>query len=295
MRLISFGHRGRERAGVLVGGGVVPISALDPREPDSVRELLRNKRLPHLLDALRHYSGKVISLSDIRIGPPVPDPLKILCVGLNFAKHATEQGMTSPSDPLVFCKTPNALAGPYDDVRIPDAGCGMDYEVELAVVIGLRTCGICEGAAMQAVAGFMVANDVTARLWQLQDGQYYRSKSCDTFYPCGPTLVTTDEIDDYQSMRLQTSVNGQIRQDAPVGDMIHQVPAVIAYISRQITLEPGDIISMGSPPGSGGFMDPPTYITAGDKVECTISAIGKIANRFTGGSQSRPQCGTGRA
>jgi 2-keto-4-pentenoate hydratase/2-oxohepta-3-ene-1,7-dioic acid hydratase in catechol pathway len=281
MRLISFGNRGNEEAGVLIDDRVVAIRDLDPAEPRSVRQLLGQHRLPHIRQLVREYAPMGVPIHSVRIGPPIPDPSKILCVGLNFRGHASEQRMISPKNPLVFCKSPNALAGPYDDVLMPNDARGVDFEIELAVVIGTRISAARPDEVMAAIAGFMVGNDVTERIWQREDVQYYHAKSCDTFYPCGPALVTSDEIDDYRKLRLMTVIDGMIRQDASAGDLIHHIPEAIAYISRDITLEPGDIVSMGSPAGSGGFQDPPTYLRAGDVVECAITGIGMLRNRFS--------------
>jgi 2-keto-4-pentenoate hydratase/2-oxohepta-3-ene-1,7-dioic acid hydratase in catechol pathway len=283
MRLVSFGERGAERAGVIHGELVVPIGLLEPGGPTTVRALLADGGVPRIRERLDGWSGGGVPLAGVRLGPPVTDPLKIICVGLNYRGHAEEQKKPWPKVPLLFCKTPNTLAGCADDIPLPREDCKPDYEVELAVVIGRRTRGADPADALRSVAGYMVANDVSARRWQHDDGQWFRAKSCDGFFPCGPALVTADEAGEVSEMRLTTTIGGAVLQDALGSDLIHPVAALIAYISRDLTLEPGDIISTGTPAGVGCWRTPPRFLAPGDVVECVIGPLGRLANRVVAG------------
>lgn len=278
MRLISFGPVGTEQPGILLADGIVPVAALGPDWPRTARGLIAGGRLH---EAAARATGVATRLdpAGVRLGPPVPQAGKIICIGLNYADHAAEQGKEHPAEPLLFCKTGNTLSGCRDDIPHPQAEVFLDYEVELVVCIGTRASGVTREDAMDHVAGFMVGNDVSARRWQRGDGQWYRGKSCDGFFPCGPALVTPDEIGAIADLRLTTHVNGVLRQDATASLLIHDVAAVIAHISADITLEPGDLISTGTPCGVGAFLQPPVALAAGDEVVCAISGLGELRNR----------------
>ena len=290
MRLVSFGPRGSERAGILVDDGraMVPVARLDPALPDNVRLLIAGGHLPRL--AALSPGGPRLPVSGLRLGPPVTDPGKIICIGLNYRGHATEQNKPWPERPLLFAKAASALAGPADDIVLPAEDCGPDFEVELIAVIGRGGRRIAEAQALDHVAGWMVGNDVSARHWQKADGQWFRAKSCDTFFPCGPALVTADEVADHRSLRLTTTISGEVLQDSLASDLIHGVAALIAYISRDLTLEPGDLISTGTPAGVGCYRTPQRFLTPGDVVECAItglsatSALGVLRNRVSAGT-----------
>jgi 2,4-diketo-3-deoxy-L-fuconate hydrolase len=284
MRIVSFGERGAERAGVLIKDGteVVPVHDLDPSLPEKVRALIQGQHLGRIAERLKRSHIHGIARHAVRLGPPITDPSKIICVGLNYKGHATEQNKPWPEKPLLFAKAPSALCGHDDGIELPSEDAHVDYEVELAVVIGRRCRRIAESLAMDFVAGYMVANDVSARAWQHSDGQWFRAKSSDTFFPCGPALVTTDEVEDPTTLRLTTTLDGLIVQDAAVSDLIHDIPKLIATISRDMTLEPGDIISTGTPAGVGCYRKPPRFLVAGDEVVCAIGGgcdIGQLRNR----------------
>ena len=279
MRLVSYGQPGRERAGILLEQAVIPLEELEPGIT-SVRMALAENRLGAMAKKLAAWKGKTLPLSMLRLGAPVPDARKIICIGLNYRGHAIEQKKPWPKQPLLFAKTTNTLVGPYDDILVP-ADCKGDYEVELAVVIGRRTKAATAAEALEAIGGYMVANDVSARRWQHEDGQWYRAKSCDTFFPCGPCLVTPDEISNRSQLQLTTTIDGQVLQDALLSDLIHPIEQLICHISRHITLEPGDIISTGTPAGVGAFRSPPRFLAAGELVECAISSLGALKNRVT--------------
>jgi 2,4-didehydro-3-deoxy-L-rhamnonate hydrolase len=284
MRVVSFGARGQEQAGVLSANGtrVIPVAALDPSLPTNVRALIAGYHLPRLASLLTCTDESGIALADIRLGPPVTDPSKVVCIGLNFKGHAAEQNKPWPEHPLLFAKAPTALCGPTDDIVLPDEDCGPDYEVELVAVIGQRARNVAAKNALAHVVGYCVGNDVSGRTWQKSDGQFFRAKSCDTFFPCGPALVTADEITNLPALRLTTRIGDDLLQDATAADLIHDVPTLIAYISRFMTLEPGDLISTGTPAGVGCYRTPPRFLRAGDTVTCAIDGaidLGRLVNR----------------
>ncbi|MBA3699320.1 MAG: fumarylacetoacetate hydrolase family protein [Planctomycetes bacterium] len=284
MRVVSFGERGREQAGVLSADGtrVLPVAALDPSLPTNVRALIAGYHLPRLAAQLQCTDERGLALADVRLGPPVTDPSKVVCIGLNFKGHAAEQNKPWPEQPLLFAKAPSALCGAHDDIELPEDDCGPDYEVELVAVIGRRARHVAAGDALTYLAGWCVGNDVSGRKWQKSDGQFFRAKSCDSFFPCGPALVTSDEITDLCALRLTTRIGDELLQDATAADLIHDVPTLIAYISRYMTLEPGDLISTGTPAGVGCYRTPPRFLRAGDTVTCAITGaveLGRLVNR----------------
>lgn len=291
MRVVSFGERGREQAGVLSADGtrVLPVAALDPSLPTNVRALIAGYHLPRLAAQLQCTDERGVVLADVRLGPPVTDPSKVVCIGLNFKGHAAEQNKPWPEQPLLFAKAPTALCGPTDDIVLPDEDCGPDYEVELVAVVGQRARNVSAADALSYIAGYCVGNDVSGRTWQKSDGQFFRAKSCDTFFPCGPALVTADEIRDLPTLRLTTRIGDDLLQDATAADLIHDVPTLIAYISRFMTLEPGDLISTGTPAGVGCYRTPPRFLRSGDTVTCAIDgavALGRLVNRVVAGQQA---------
>jgi 2-keto-4-pentenoate hydratase/2-oxohepta-3-ene-1,7-dioic acid hydratase in catechol pathway len=216
----------------------------------------------------------------LRVGPPVPDPEKIICLGLNYRDHASEAGLALPEAPMLFAKYRNSLGGPEDDIVLPAASSVVDYEAELAVVIGRPGKDVPEADALQHVAGVMALNDVSARDLQLQTSQWMAGKAIDTFAPCGPALVTLDEIADIQDLAVITRLNGTVVQDGTTSEMIFSVAATVAFLSRLMTLVPGDIIATGTPAGVGFKRRPPLLLTDGDIVEVEIGGgVGAIRNR----------------
>lgn len=213
--------------------------------------------------------------ANARIGSCIARPSKIVCIGLNYAKHAAESGMAVPTEPVVFFKSTTALCGPYDDVVIPRNSEKTDWEVELAVIIGKKASYVNEEEAMNYVAGYALHNDYSERAFQLErGGQWVKGKSNDTFAPLGPVLVTKDEVSDPQNLRLWLSVNGEMLQDSNTNDMIFEVKHIVSYLSQFMTLLPGDVISTGTPFGVGLGFKPPRYLKAGDVVELGIDNLG---------------------
>lgn len=229
--------------------------------------------------ALAPYSLR--SIDELDLAPPVHRPEQILCIGLNYRHHIEEIGADVPSRPGVFVKLPNALIGPRDDIVYPvGVADAVDYEVELVAVIGRGGKHIPAAEALDHVFGYTICNDVSARDWQHgPDRQLILGKGFDTFMPMGPCIVTPDEIDHARNVRVQTRVNGEVRQDANTADLLFGVAELIAFVSRICTLRPGDVIATGTPAGVGRAMDPPGLLQIGDLVECEIEGIGTIANR----------------
>ncbi len=227
-------------------------------------------------------AGAVELLAGQRIGAPIARPHQVLCIGLNYADHAEESGMAIPEEPIVFSKAPNTVVGPFDDVAIPRGSEKTDWEVELGIVIGARARYLASpNDAWEHIAGFTLVNDVSERAFQLErGGQWVKGKSCETFNPCGPWLVTPDEVTDVQDLGMWLDVNGQRRQTGSTRTMIFNVPYVVWYLSQFMVLEPGDLINTGTPPGVGLGMAPPTYLAVGDVMELGIDQLGTQRQRL---------------
>ena len=222
--------------------------------------------------------SKALPLSSVRLRAPVPRPGKIIAVGLNYRDHAMESGAAQPPKvPILFAKFPNSISGPDDPIVIPGDP-NVDWEAELAVVIGREGKAIPAAKSGEYIAGFMPLNDVSARAWQFGDKQWVRGKSPDTFCPTGPRLTTPDEIPDVHALRICSRVNGAVMQDSSTAKLIFRVPELIEFISAAITLEPGDIIATGTPEGVGAFRKPPIYLKPGDTVEIEIERLGVLRN-----------------
>lgn len=221
-------------------------------------------------------------LADVKLRAPVARPGKIVCVGLNYADHAREQGIEPPSSPVFFLKSCNTVSGPGDPVVIPPNSEQVDYEAEFAVVLGKRGRRIPEDEAYSHVAGYMILHDVTARDMQHKDGQWFRGKSCDTFAPTGPWISTVDEVADPHNLTISCAVNGVTLQDSNTSNLIFKVPTLISYLSQSMTWEPGDILSTGTPPGVGVFRKPPRFLKAGDTLSVTVEKLGTLTNPVVG-------------
>jgi 2-keto-4-pentenoate hydratase/2-oxohepta-3-ene-1,7-dioic acid hydratase in catechol pathway len=271
VRLATYELDDAVSCGVVLGDRIAPLPG------ESVKGIL--ERGPDHWSALAaDVSDAGVALEDVRLLPPVPDPDKILCIGLNYRDHAEETGMPAPPAPIVFAKFRNSLAGPADPIVLPEASEAVDYEAELAVVIGQRCRNVDAADALGCVAGAMAFNDVSARDLQMQTSQWTMGKAIDTFAPCGPALVFMDEIDDLQSLRVETRVNGETVQSGTTVSMIFTAAEVIAFVSSVMTLEPGDIIATGTPAGVGFTRTPPLLVSPGDLVEVEIESIGVLAN-----------------
>ncbi|RZB34226.1 MAG: hypothetical protein SRB2_03619 [Desulfobacteraceae bacterium Eth-SRB2] len=274
MKLVRFGQKGKAKPGLWKDGKIVDLREIFPQIPDINETFFREGWLEKVAGVKK--SGQKI---EARIASPIYRPSKIICLGKNYAEHAKEGGFENPEKPLIFCKTQNALSGPYDPIILPRSSDQVDWEVELAVIIGKQGKRINKTVAFDYIAGYTVMNDVSARKAQFSDSQWFRGKSFDSFAPAGPFIVTPDEIDDINNLRLTAIVDGEIMQDGNTRDMIFDIPAIIENISEDITLIPGDIISTGTPAGVGIFRDPPVVLKPGNVVECRIEKIGAIINK----------------
>jgi 2-keto-4-pentenoate hydratase/2-oxohepta-3-ene-1,7-dioic acid hydratase in catechol pathway len=271
MRLVRWGAPGRERPALLDSGG--NLEDLSSHIPDIGAEVL----LPSSLASLAQIEADKLPFvpRGARIGPCVARVGKIVAVGLNYRDHAAESNMAIPDEPPLFLKPPSAIVGPNDEVEIPLDGLKTDWEVELGVVIGKPAKYVSESEAMEHVAGYCIVNDVSERAFQLErGGQWDKGKGCDTFAPVGPWLVTADEIANLHALNLWLDVDGVRRQTGNTRTMIFSVPFLIAYISRFMSLQSGDIISTGTPPGVGYGMKPPQYLRPGQMMRLGITGLG---------------------
>ncbi len=226
----------------------------------------------------------IVELGDVKLEAPVPRPSKIICIGLNYLDHVTESGAEIPKAPLIFSKFDTCVAPSEDPILLPVGSEQVDFEAELAVIIGRRTKNIKVEASMDHVFGYTNFNDVSARDMQFADGQWQRGKSCDTFAPFGEYVATKDEIADPHNLRIQFRLNGETMQDSNTDQLIFKIPQLVEYLSRSITLEPGDIIATGTPPGVGFARKPPVFLKDGDVCEVEIEGLGVLINPVSAGS-----------
>lgn len=273
MKLIRFGEAGQEKPGLILEDGQrVDVSAFGEDYDENFFGTNGIERLAKWLDG---QSDLPKVSDDVRLGPSISRPSKIVCIGLNYAKHAAESGMDVPSEPVIFFKATSAIVGPNDDVVIPKGSEKTDWEVELAVVIGEKASYVSEEDAMNHVAGYVLHNDYSERAFQLERaGQWVKGKSCDTFAPIGPWLATKDEIKDPHNLNLWLKLNGETLQDSNTDDLVFNIPFLVHYLSQFMTLLPGDIISTGTPAGVGLGLNPPTFLKEGDVVELGIEGLG---------------------
>jgi 2,4-didehydro-3-deoxy-L-rhamnonate hydrolase len=273
MKLIRFGAAGKERPGVMIEEKIYDTSSFGVDYNEQFFENDGLKRLKQFVEASKGALPEVPA--DVRLGSPISRPSKIVCIGLNYADHAKETGAATPAEPVIFMKSTTALVGPNDDIMIPKDSEKTDWEVELAVVMGKRASYVEEQEAMDYVAGYVLHNDVSERAFQLErGGTWDKGKGCDTFAPVGPFLATKEEIGDVDNLRLWLSLNGEMMQDGTTANLIFKIPFLISYVSRFMTLLPGDIISTGTPAGVGLGMNPQVYLKPGDVVELGIDGLG---------------------
>lgn len=273
MKLVRFGEPGKEKPGVIINDTVLDLSAF---VKDFNEDFFENDGLTALASIIEKEKEelKVID-KEVRLGAPVARPSKIICIGLNYAKHAKETNAPLPKEPILFFKSTTAVTGPFDNIIIPKNSSKTDWEVELAVVIGKKASYVEEKDAMDYVAGYCLHNDVSEREFQLErGGTWDKGKGCDSFAPLGPWLVTKDEILDVHNLRLWLKVNDQMMQDGNTDDLVFNIPQLISYTSQFMTLLPGDIISTGTPHGVGLGFNPPIYLKHGDVVELGIDGLG---------------------
>jgi 2,4-diketo-3-deoxy-L-fuconate hydrolase len=274
MRLFRFGAFEQEKPGVVLSNGTqVDVSAFGEDYNENFFKTDGIERLKTWVES--NASSLPVVPEGVRFGSCIARPSKIICIGMNYAKHAIETGAEPPKEPVVFFKATSALCGPFDNVVIPKNSVKTDWEVELAVIIGKKTSYVSQEEALDYVAGYATHNDYSEREFQIErGGQWVKGKSCDTFAPLGPYLVTSDEAGDPQGLRLWLSLNGKTLQDSNTSDMIFPVDFIVSYLSQYMTLLPGDVISTGTPAGVGLGLKPPTYLKAGDIVELGIDGLG---------------------
>jgi 2,4-diketo-3-deoxy-L-fuconate hydrolase len=281
MKLFRHGPVGKERPGVRVEGkGDLDVGAFGEDFDEEFFASRGTERLSAWMEA--HPESCLPLAQPIRYGPPVKKPSKIVCVGLNYRDHAKESKMVLPPEPMLFMKSTTAVCGPNDDIIIPRNSHKTDWEVELAFVVGSKSSYVEEEDAVNHIAGYLLHNDYSEREFQIErSGQFVKGKSCDTFAPLGPWLVTPDEISDPQNLHLWLRVNGKIRQDSNTSNMVYKIPFLLSYISRFMTLLPGDIVSTGTPTGVGmGIQPEPIYLKPGDRVELGIDGLGSASQRL---------------
>ncbi len=277
MKLVRFGAAGAEKPGIVDAQGVV--RDLSGHVKDINGEVLS----PAGLDRLRAIDPKSLPAAPqgVRLGPPVGGVRNFLAIGLNYADHAKEAGMPIPAEPIIFAKLPNCMVGPNDDVMVPKGSSKLDYEVEIAFVIGTRARYVAEKDALSHVAGYCICNDVSERAFQLErsGGQWMKGKCAETFGPLGPWLVTRDEIADVQNLAMSLDVNGERRQTGNTKTMIFGIRHLVHYMSQFMVLEPGDVIATGTPPGVAQGMKPPRWLKPGDVMTLRIEGLGEQKSR----------------
>jgi acylpyruvate hydrolase len=320
MRLVTFERGGEDRVGALSGESVVDIGFLvdslrngtlqlkqQPGVQPAVETVVAGGASPcdmtGLLnrgEAWRRALGEALKavaesqhassllqapltpLDKVRLRAPIRRPGKIVCVGLNYESHRAEQGIKSPARPVFFLKGNNTICGPGDPIVLPSNSVEVDYEAEFVVVMGKRGKAIPEEKVFEYIAGYTILNDVTARDMQRDDRQWFRGKSCDTFGPAGPYIVTSDEIPDPQSLQISLTLNGETMQDSNTHDLIFKIPFLVSYLSQSMTWEAGDLLSTGTPGGVGHYRKPPVYLKPGDTVSATVERIGTLTNPVVG-------------
>lgn len=280
MKLLRYGNPGQEKPGILDQDGT--IRSLEGVIDDVAGDQLSDASLQKLAALDLSTLAKVDSST--RIGPCVAGTGKFLCIGLNYADHAAESGLELPPEPVLFMKATSAIVGPNDDVEIPRGSEKSDWEVELGVVIGERAKYVSEAEALNYVAGYCVVNDLSEREYQIERaGQWTKGKSCDTFAPIGPYLVTRDEVPDPQNLHMWLEVDGHRYQDGSTSTMHFGVAHLVSYLSQFMSLQPGDVISTGTPPGVGLGQSPPTYLKPGQKMQLAIEGLGEQTQRTVQG------------
>ena len=280
MRLVTFTHRESRRVGVATDDGIADLAAVDPSLPrDMIGLLAGGSDALAMARAAAGRRGTRLALGDVTLDAPVPRPPKFLAIGLNYADHVKESGFEAPPVPVFFNKQSTCVVGPSAPIHLPRVSALLDYEGELAFVIGRRCRHVPRDRARQVIAGYLVCNDVSVRDWQLRTPTMTMGKSFDTHGPLGPWLVTADELEDPHALELRTWVNGELRQHSNTRELIYDCFAQVEHLSTAFTLEPGDVITTGTPSGVGGARQPPAFLRAGDVVKIEIERIGSIENR----------------
>jgi 2-keto-4-pentenoate hydratase/2-oxohepta-3-ene-1,7-dioic acid hydratase in catechol pathway len=279
MKLVTFVHNGSTRIGALVGADrVVDFSQADPSLPGDMIGLLRGGEAA--LAAARQAAGssQTIALADVKLLAPVPHPDKIICIGLNYSDHAAETGQPIPKFPIVFSKYSNTVIATGENIVLPRVSNEVDYEAELGFVIGKTARHVSAANALEYIAGYMPINDVSARDYQTRISQWTMGKTFDTFAPMGPALVTSDEVGDPGNLAINLTINGETLQNSNTNKLIFGVPQLVEALTEVMTLQPGDVVSTGTPPGVGMARNPKRYMRPGDVVNITIEKLGTLSN-----------------
>jgi 2-keto-4-pentenoate hydratase/2-oxohepta-3-ene-1,7-dioic acid hydratase in catechol pathway len=285
MRFVTYDSGDGPRAGVLSGGEIADVwDGLGEEPPDGdpgMRALIRHRAL----DAARRAfaPAATMALGEVRLLPPVPDPEKLILIGLNYRSHAEEQGAEPPETPTFFAKFRNALVPDGAEVALPPYSEKVDYEAEVAFVISRRCRDVDEADALDCIAGYTLLNDLSARDYQFKTPQWMPGKVFDGSAPCGPALVTPDEAGAPDEIELSLDLNGERRQSASTAELIHSIPALVAYLSRLLTLEPGDIVSTGTPAGVGSLRHPRTWLKPGDELAVESPTLGRLETHMVAG------------
>jgi 2-keto-4-pentenoate hydratase/2-oxohepta-3-ene-1,7-dioic acid hydratase in catechol pathway len=278
VRIVSYKSERGVRAGVLREGRVLDAwDGLGGHECPTVRKLLAHDLVA---EVNANAKGEGLPLEDAQLLPPLPDPDKIVCIGLNYRSHAQEAGIEPPEAPTFFAKFRNALAAPGAEVPLPASSEKVDYEAEVAFVVGRRSKDVSVEDASHCVAGFMLFNDLSARDLQFATPQWMPGKVFDGSAPCGPALVTPDEAGPHDQIEIELTLNGETMQSASTADLIFSVPALLAHLSRLMTLEPGDIVSTGTPSGVGSVREPRVWLKAGDEIAVSSPTLGRLETRI---------------
>ncbi|MES1039954.1 MULTISPECIES: fumarylacetoacetate hydrolase family protein [Peribacillus] len=283
MKIATFSVQNEQHIGLVKDDQIISLTALGPEEfPACMKKFIERgselrSRAEQLIEQ-RVNDDAIFKLSEVNILPPIAKPDKIICVGLNYFDHCKETGMEPPESPVIFSKYANAIAGHNDPIEIPINSNEVDFEAELAFVIGREAKHVSEEEADDYVFGYTIMNDISARDLQFQDGQWSRGKTADTFAPFGPVVVTQDEVGDPHNLAISLELNGEIMQDSNTSNLIFTVPKIISFLSQSMTLMPGDLIATGTPPGVGMGRNPKIWLKNGDRMNVSIEGIGTLSN-----------------
>ncbi|MCO0598587.1 fumarylacetoacetate hydrolase family protein [Peribacillus butanolivorans] len=283
MKIASFSVKSDHHIGIVQDGQIISLTALGPDDfPACMKTFIERgselrKRAEQLIEQRGNDDAK-FSLSEVKFLPPIAQPEKIICVGLNYIDHCKETGMEPPASPVIFSKYANAIVGHNDVIEIPINSKEVDFEAELAIVIGKKAKNVSEEEANDYVFGYTIMNDISARDLQFQDGQWSRGKTADTFAPIGPVVVTHDEVGDPHELAISLELNGEMMQDSNTSNLIFTVPQIISFLSQSMTLKPGDLIATGTPPGVGMGRNPKVWLKNGDRMNVSIERIGTLSN-----------------
>lgn len=283
MKIATFSVQTEQHIGLVKDDQIISLTALCPEEfPACIKKFIERgselcSRAEQIIEQ-RVNDDAIFKLSEVNILPPIAKPDKIICVGLNYFDHCKETGMEPPESPVIFSKYANAIAGHNDAIEIPINSTEVDFEAELAFVIGREAKRVSEEEADDYVFGYTIMNDISARDLQFQDGQWSRGKTADTFAPFGPVIVTKDEVGDPHNLAISLELNGEIMQDSNTSNLIFTVPKIISFLSQSMTLMPGDLIATGTPPGVGMGRNPKIWLKNGDRMNVSIEKIGTLSN-----------------